>query len=354
MATMKCLPNVCLSAIVVAFGMNLYTTVDLHYGWITTSSEEKGTLPKSFLMLPTKYMQSHFVDTLGVPTKFSNESSTPIFWHVPKSGGTTMKDLGSCLGLIVADEWGMESLSKRPASLDILKRSGKPYVNIDAISVEGMKRAHELGFAENQPANAIFTPRVREAAEYLFDDEHQGTVFALLRHPVSRAISLYYYLQKAHWEVDYDPKLKNVTLEDFADSTANNPMTRSLLGKKQHEMITRIELNQAKDFLSTKVLIGLSERMRVSVQRFGHYFGTENNGWDDNEKWKECSRKAINQGSNKNPHPAVDENTSAWKALAEANKYDMELYQLAVDLFRTQGISKKSEAHVNKRSSVKR
>jgi hypothetical protein len=278
----------------------------------------------------------------------SKNSTTPLFWHVPKSGGTTMKNLGSCLGLIVAHEWGMESLSKRPASLDILERGGKPYVNIDAISGRGMKRAHELGFAEKQPANAIFTPGVRIAAEYLFDDDHQGTVFALLRHPVSRAISLYYYLQKAHWEPDYNAELKNLTLEDFADSKHNNPMTRILMGKR-NGTITRIELNQVKDFLSTKVLIGFSDQMNVSVRRFGHYFG-----WDDNEKWEHCSREAINRGSNKNPHPTVDEDTSAWKALAEANKYDMELYKHAVRLFRMQGISKESEAYVNKRLYVKR
>jgi hypothetical protein len=137
-------------------------------------------------------MQSHFVDLPTTkplnhyPSNSRNTISTPIFWHVPKSGGTTMKQLGSCLGLIVMGQWGMESKSKRPASLDtILKHLGKPYVNIDAISAEGMKRAHELGFVENQPTNTIFTPRVRTAAQYLFDDHHQGTVFALLRHPVS-------------------------------------------------------------------------------------------------------------------------------------------------------------------------
>jgi hypothetical protein len=333
-----------LSVAVVAMGGNLFLLVDLHYhGW--TFSEEE-TVP---LKLPTtQYMESHFVD---LPTKplnhYPSRSSTltPIFWHVPKSGGTTMKQLGSCLGLIVAHQWGREDLSNQTASLDILERQNPyfnaSYVNIDATSVQGMQRAHQLGFAEKQPAEAIFTPSVREAAEYLLDDDHPGAVFTLLRHPVSRAISLYYYLQMAHWEKNYDPELKNVTLEDFADSTDNNPMTRILMGKKNNETITPLDIKQAKAFLSTKVLVGLSERMSVSVQRFGHYLG-----WNANEKWKKCSSNAIDHGSNTNPHPRVDEQSAAWKALAEANKYDMELYKHAVGLFRMQDFySKDNEAY---------
>jgi hypothetical protein len=92
-----------------------------------------------------------------------------------------------------------------------------------------------------------------------------------------------------------------------------------------------LDIKQAKAFLSTKVLLGLSERMSVSVQRFGHYLG-----WNANEKWKKCSSIAIDHGANTNPHPTVDENTSAWKAHAEANKYDMKLYKHAVGLFRRQ------------------
>jgi hypothetical protein len=348
---MKSLRTVFLSATVAATGMNLFQLVDLHYhGW--TFFEEE-TVP---LKLPTNYMQSHFVDLPTTkpsslnhqsPSSRNNSSSssssstnsTPIFWHVPKSGGTTMKQLGSCLGLAVALQWGREELSNQTASLNILKREfafySASYVNIDATSVKGMQRAHQLGFAEKQPAEVIFTPWVRAAAEYLFDDDHRGTVFALLRHPVSRAISLYYYLQIANWEKDYDPTLhQNMTLEAFANVKAhNNPMTRDLMGKDENERITPLDMKQVKAFLSTKVLVGLSERMSVSVQRFGHYLGWNTN---ENEKWKNCSSNAIHHGSNTNPHPRVEKQSAAWKALTEANKYDMELYKHAVELFRMQ------------------
>jgi hypothetical protein len=80
---MKSLQNVFLSVAIIATGMRLFQPVDLQYG-LTLFEEE--TAPRK---LPTQDMQSHFEDlpTNALNHYSSKNSSTPFFWHVPKSEG---------------------------------------------------------------------------------------------------------------------------------------------------------------------------------------------------------------------------------------------------------------------------
>ena len=65
-----------------------------------------------------------------------------------------------------------------------------------------------------QPATATYTTFLREAAECLFDSTHQGAAYTVFRDLVDRAVSLFYYLQHATWEVSYQPEFQNFTLKD--------------------------------------------------------------------------------------------------------------------------------------------
>ncbi len=68
------------------------------------------------------------------------------------------------------------------------------FVNVDTTTVEGLKRAKRLGLAQSGLADTIVTTYVHELHE-LFDKQHRGRLFAMFRHPVDRAVSLFHYLK---------------------------------------------------------------------------------------------------------------------------------------------------------------
>jgi hypothetical protein len=68
------------------------------------------------------------------------------------------------------------------------------FVNVDTSTVEGLQRAKKLGLAQSGKVNAIYTPLIFDAND-LFDDDHKGRMFAIFRHPIDRAISIFRYLQ---------------------------------------------------------------------------------------------------------------------------------------------------------------
>ena len=81
-----------------------------------------------------------------------------------------------------------------------------------------MVRAKEFKLIESGRADIVFTPLIHEASE-LFSPDHRAQCFAIFRHPVERAISLFHYLKKAHWEPTFSKKLEKInTLEDYAVS----------------------------------------------------------------------------------------------------------------------------------------
>ena len=88
-----------------------------------------------------------------------------------------------------------------------------PFVNVDTITVGGILRASEMGFADSGLADAVITPLLYEA-NALFTPTAKGRLFTVFRHPVERAISMFYYLQIAHWEPTYDPSLQSWTPEE--------------------------------------------------------------------------------------------------------------------------------------------
>jgi hypothetical protein len=84
--------------------------------------------------------------------------------------------------------------------LAVVEKDGRLYVNVDTTTDEGIQRAHALGFHTTPHiANVVISPLVIPASGYLFARENKAAMFALLRHPVDRAISQFYYLQGATW-----------------------------------------------------------------------------------------------------------------------------------------------------------
>lgn len=131
------------------------------------------------------------------------DSVTALFWHIPKTGGTTVQDLAAwCLGIPTASEVGA-TLDKNETLRIVSPESWTKarFVNVDTTTIAGMDRAQGMGFVESGLARVIFTGEIPHASRALLDQDHKGMLFTVFRHPAERAVSLFYYLQDAKWEV---------------------------------------------------------------------------------------------------------------------------------------------------------
>lgn len=247
-----------------------------------------------------------------------------------------MKHLfGQCMNLVAATESGLSDEHGTDKDLQVTWNEGMSFVNVDTSTPHGISRAKSLNLARSGLADVIITPLVYEMAD-IFDGQFQGRLFTMIRHPIDRAVSMFYYLQHATWESTYDPSLASMTLEEYAKSgkAEENWMTRILVNKKS-EPLGPNDVVLAREILRQKFVIGLLSRTDESMKRFANYFG-----WNINTPEKHnCVNQMLSNGINKHNHPAIDRGGEAWNRLTENNRYDLELYMYAVQLFEEQGHS---------------
>ena len=97
------------------------------------------------------------------------EGETAIFWHIPKSGGTTAKNFYKCLHLSI-------DIASHPVT--ILDNERKRFVQAGMVDV-------------------LFSSMPDLAVQNLFSSRHKGRAMALFRPPVDRLFSKFFYLQIA-------------------------------------------------------------------------------------------------------------------------------------------------------------
>ncbi len=149
----------------------------------------------------------------------------------PQCGGTTLQDLMMhCFGMIGANEIG-GAYVKDTGPLEVVKLdNGNRYVNVDMSNPDGIAHAQELGFGQSGLADVIMTSWLHPTAIVFgsggddVDDTadgyefHRGRCFTLVRHPIRRAISMFYYLKDATWEHTFSEVYKTMTIEEYAES----------------------------------------------------------------------------------------------------------------------------------------
>jgi len=259
---------------------------------------------------------------------------TAVFWHIPRSAGTTMKHvLATCLGRVITTEMGGTAGHNLDERLDVIKQPHGMFLNVDTTTKNGLKHANDLGLAQSKMADVVFTPYVQEAA-ILFQKKHRGRFFTIVRNPVDRLVSLYYYKRLATWEPNYNPLIAEQTLEDFVVTSGENWMVRTLTGCMTGPLQIK-HLNAAKEIFRTKFLIGLLEAKTESLRRFEEFFG-----------WKFPSPVSQTCKNNmfyfewhsKNPHPPLDPANPIMNKIRSMNMWDVELYEYAKQLFNEQEV----------------
>jgi len=314
----------------------------------------------------------------------------PYFWHIHKSGGSTMKHiLSSCFD-------GRLSQTRRGSSPECNDKDDTLYkcpsawgnaINADASSLPGIERFHRLlhntTLTDNNTTTentnnidvnklVVVTSRVYEALQ-IFQPiatnqslwqqqrrhQHRGRLFVILRHPIERAVSKYYYGQIATWEKNYDPAIQNLTLMEYAESSQHcidNWMTRRLVDKMNtyiHPTITKDDVQLAKELLREKAFILLLDRFDESIHRLAEYFHWNGNSTTSNNEQEQCVANFTKYNPvNQNPHPLLSKESEEWNAIQNQFLYDIELYDYAVKLYNYQGIYLKQRKQENKQKSM--
>eukprot|EP00970_Alexandrium_tamarense_P008338 scaffold1593_cov193-Alexandrium_tamarense.AAC.39 len=262
-------------------------------------------------------------------------SDTAYFFHVPRAGGSTIKDMiGKCLKLVQASEVGIRDGHNADPILQVLTVSESQYVNVDTTTVVGLQRAVDMGLASSGLANVVVSSYFHASAA-LFDLMHQGRAFILLRNPIDRAVSMYYHRLNELGDLD-----SSVTIEDYArgNGIENNWMTRFLTNRLTGEL-TKDDLEQAKEILKEKFLIGFLDDLEESMYRIMKY-----NAWtysqDESQKMKEedCIQDLAVVGSNINPseYEIPKRGSQAYALIVWQTQFDTKLFEYARELFESQ------------------
>lgn len=300
--------------------------------WIDEMSRPNIDMNGNPILLPVE-LSNNLADT-NSPRGENHEAA--IFWHVPRSAGSTVKHIAShCYGLTLASEVGPyidpDAATQNQLITVVDAKSGAKFLNVDTTSPEGIERARGFNLASYNDLDLVVTPYVFMASEALFNHANKGRLFIFLRHPIDRAVSMYYYLRD---KTGIRGAHIGDTIELYGKSNLveNNWMTRFLTNKLGGE-ITSDDEALAKEILRTKVLVGLLSKKTESVHRFKVYYG-----WKVKDENDDCEDKLLQWGwSGKNKHANIIKGSDAWNLLQEQNSFDIRLYEYAVKLFEVQG-----------------
>ncbi|KAL3801602.1 hypothetical protein HJC23_013107 [Cyclotella cryptica] len=350
--------------------------------------EDDGKVDKTQNTIDASLGQSKGKDSMQIQQMHSSMplvKHIPFFWHIPRSGGTTLTTLlGKCLGLVQAassysspavyTRWEDQELTSRfrDPTLYVVHMKKQQFVNVDLNDFQGVVRAANGNLISSELADLVVVQDV-SLGTFLFEENdntgsknkgiYKGVLFAMFRHPIDRAVSVFYSKQHVH-DVHFDPTLAIYSLTDWVNSPSyvNDYMVRSLVGKlnerspQNQPPLNRNDLDVAKEILRRKCLVGLIDEKSESFKRFEKFFGWNAEvrrdslvlfGGEDTaqraqaDKWRkeivkdeECEDRLLHYNwEKKHKHPTPEEDELPFRLLEAKNRYDLELYIYARQLF---------------------
>jgi hypothetical protein len=272
-----------------------------------------------------------------VVTKDVKHEDTPLLWSIPQSGISNIREvMSTCLSYNIAGEsiyYSNVDPNKEEqieSKLQVFTQDNHKLLNVDLSTILGIERAKNLNLVQSHMPDMIITPLFLESL-VLFDEEHKGRAFTLIRDPMDRAISTY-----QHLKIVRDPTVENMSLDAYARSSVieNNWMVRYLSGKINGDL-TSDHLDIAKNILRKKFMVGLYENLDDSLRRFEAYFGIKyKNGKQLN--CRDSLMDSMRSGDNADIKSNLQKE-SVTSLLERQNKLDLELYQFAKELHSEQG-----------------
>lgn len=320
---------------------------DLELGGIKGVDEDQRVLSNSAIVDNYDTDQSvnipSFYDNAGNVWDTRVEDDQPMMWYIPRAGGNTLsKVLTHCLNFVTANSVPGQLEGGLVPTTDIQVNTlsdGGRYINLDFSDMTHFDKAAEWNMDDLNYADVLTTQHIKEAAA-LFKPTHRGRIFAMLRHPVKRAVDMFYYRQRATYDRDFDGSVATMTLKEYALSShhVENFMVRMLIDKPGFD-VTPEDVETAKHILRRKVVVGIAEEKfyDLSVVRFERFFGW----WEDyavmtNMTVNHCHHKVISRGGHFGSHPRSKADSEEFKILTTRNWADMELYMYAKQLFKRQ------------------
>lgn len=213
-----------------------------------------------------------------------NKDELSIFLHIPKTGGTT-------LNTIFKQQYNADEFLDHGSFKDIV---------IDYDQLTKQEKSKLSGISGH------FFYGIHERFTKPF------TYFTLLRDPVDRVISLYYFLRNYP---GYE-RLKNMTLEEYVimEDEAHNEQTVLLCG-----LPVNPDVQKAKETLKTFTVVGTAELFNESLFLLKKEYG-----------WSNIHYKKRNVTKDR---PSKEELSSTVINLIEKyNEMDLEVYEFAKQL----------------------
>jgi len=271
-----------------------------------------------------------------------------FLWHIPRSGSTTITRIASyCLGLTIASQQGKSEVASMAGSenekdgtttvINELRINEGPdgvkFANVDMSNPQGIEHAKTLNVGSSPSIDLISSAYLWDLAS-IFDAQHQGYMIAMVRHPIERAVSLYYSMKN---NKQYEEQVGSLSsVEQYAKSSLveNNWMTRFLSNTLSGELAPE-HVAIAKEVLRTKCLIGLLRDKTETMRRLDVFFNLR--AIEHTQRREECQEKLLYwDWPNKNRHDLIEKGSTAWDELYKHNMYDMQVYEYAEELFEAQ------------------
>lgn len=100
------------------------------------------------------------------------QGDIPFFFHIPRSGGSTVKYLvGECLGIVVASETGAGHDGE--ALTLFASPWGTRFPNVDTTTIAGINRANQLHLVQSVIVGMVYSPHFYAGAS-LFNHAQTG------------------------------------------------------------------------------------------------------------------------------------------------------------------------------------